>query len=88
MDEVILKQLTRQLKLLNFWVSFFGILFLICFAVAGYFAYKAVTEVRKVESSLTSSQQSLEQNINLKNNLCNSSTGVSALIKKQTSVCN
>lgn len=58
MDEaVLLKKLVRQLKWLNFWVAFFGILFLASLAVTGVLIYHLATYVHQSEQSLTNLQQ-------------------------------
>ncbi|CAN5192652.1 hypothetical protein BH09PAT3_BH09PAT3_1500 [soil metagenome] len=87
MDEALARKLSRQLRLLNFFVVFFSIIFLILFAVAGVFAYKAITEIRDAKNSLTSLQDKAEQNLDLQSKLCDSSGSLGSLIKSQSDVC-
>lgn len=83
MDEVLARKLLRQIKLLNFFLVFFAAIFLVVFAVAGVFAYKAVQEVRDARESITSVRESVQ----VKNQLCDSSSSLAALLQEQTDVC-
>ena len=64
MDEVLQKQLVKQLRWLNFLVTFFGILFLTALVVAGFFLYKTVSYVHQSEQSLSNLQQKTSQTLN------------------------
>ena len=88
MNEQLAKQLTRQLRLLNFWITFFGVIILASLAVSGYFMYRAYTYVKKAESSLTSLQQKAQLNVDVQDKLCNSKSSFSGLIKEQSTLCN
>jgi predicted PurR-regulated permease PerM len=65
MDEALIKQLTRQLRLLNIWITFFGIMFLVGFIVIGVLIYKVVTLTHDVSNKFDSVQQKTEQTLNL-----------------------
>jgi predicted PurR-regulated permease PerM len=88
MDDVLARKLSRQLRLLNSLIVFFSLVFLVLFAVAGVFAYRAITEIRDAKDSLTSLQDKAQQNLDFKSNLCSNSGQVSTLLKKQSDVCN
>jgi predicted PurR-regulated permease PerM len=87
MDELLIKQLTRQLRLLNIWISFFGIIFLIGFLILGILVYKVVTLTDNVSNKFTSLQQKTEQSLNLQKQICDTKT-IGSLIQKNTSICN
>lgn len=73
MDEVLLKQLVRQVKILNFWVSFFGVLILASFVIAGILVWKAVTYIHNAEKSISHIQTQTSQTLNVQNQLCGNS---------------
>ena len=72
MDELTAKQLVRQLKIINFWITFFGVTFLIAFAVLGVLIFKVVTFVRSTEQKITDFQTKTSQTLNVKDDLCKS----------------
>ena len=73
MDELVQKQLVRQLKWLNFLVTFFGILFLSVLIVVGFFLYKTADYVHKSEQSISNLQQKTSQTLNTQQ-LCQNSS--------------
>jgi predicted PurR-regulated permease PerM len=87
MDEVRLKQLTRQLKLLNIWISIFGVLFLAGFVVMGIFIYKVVTLTDNVSNKFDNLQQKTEQTLDLQKQICQTKTAAT-LLQKATDICN
>lgn len=72
MDELTAKQLVRQLKIINFWITFFGVSFLIAFAILGILIFKAVTFMRSTEQKITDFQFKTSQTLNVKDDLCKS----------------
>lgn len=86
MDEILARQLTRQLKLLNFWIRLFGIMMLIGFIIIGILIYKVITFTHNVENKFTSLQQKTEQTLNVQKQVCDSST-FGNLLKKDTGAC-
>lgn len=86
MDDQLARRLLRQIKVLNFLIIFFAIIFLVTFAVAGVFAYQAVQEVRDAKQTLNSVQEQTKDTLNVQDELCGS--GASSLLKSQTDLCN
>ena len=86
MDEQLVKQLTRQLKLLNFWITFFGVLFLVAFIIIGILIYKVVTFTQNTADKITDLQQKTQQTLDVQRQICKSDA-VSSLLKKGTGVC-
>ena len=87
MDELLAKQVLRQLRILNTFLITFAVIFMVFFLVAGIFVYKAVQEVRQAKESLTTLQSKVEGSINLKSQICDSSSSASELLKNRSSVC-
>jgi hypothetical protein len=42
MDEQVARQLTRQLKIINFWITFFGTIIVVTLLILGFFIFKMV----------------------------------------------
>ncbi len=87
MDEVLVRQLTRQLKLLNFWITLFGTCMLIGFVILAILIFKVITFTHDVSNKFTSLQQQTKQSLNIQQKLC-STSGVGSLLKKETGSCN
>lgn len=87
MDEQLTRQLIRQLKFINFWITLFGTLILIGFVITGFLIYKVVTFTQDTTSKLNNLQQKTEQTLNVQQKLCDTSS-VGSLLKKQTGICN
>lgn len=86
MDEVLLRQLTRQLKLLNFWITLFGTLFLVGFIVLGVLIYKVVTFTHEATSKINDLQQKTSQTLNVQKKICDTNS-VGGLLQKETRAC-
>lgn len=84
MDEVLLKQLVKQLKLLNFWISFFGAIIVISLIALGILLFKVITYTQQVSSQISETRQSLQQSTDVKSQLC----GSDSIASRYTSICN
>jgi predicted PurR-regulated permease PerM len=69
MDELLVKQLTRQLKLLNFWITVFGTLFLISLIIIGFLLYKVVNFTQNTADRVNNIQDKVTPNLNIKDRL-------------------
>jgi cell division protein FtsL len=86
-DEQLLKQLVRQMKILNFWVTFFGVLFVAALAIAGFMLYKMVTFVHQTEQKIDSIQAKTSQTLNVQNQLCSDATLKTLLSRTSSDYC-
>ena len=86
MDEALLRQIVRQLKFLNFWISFFGVIIIITLAITGVVLYKIVTVANNSVKKLDAFQQQTSNSLNVKRQLC-SDTSLSSLLRSQTTIC-
>ncbi len=71
MDEQVARQLTRQLKIINFWITFFGTIIVVTLLILGFFIFKMVMFVRSTEEKITKIQTQTSQTLNVKNDICN-----------------
>lgn len=86
MDDALLRKVSRQLKLLNFVVAFFGLLILASFAVSAVLLFKAATFARSEATKIDNLQKQATQSLNLKQQFCKD-TSISAFIKSQSGFC-
>lgn len=85
MDDVLLKQILRQLKLLNVWITVFGTLILISLAVAGVVLYKLVTFANESFQSINNFQAKAEQSLDVKSQLCEGDNA--SILRQTTKLC-
>jgi sensor histidine kinase regulating citrate/malate metabolism len=86
MDEMLQRQLVRQLKLLNFWITTVGILILAAIIVCIILLIKVVTFVHHTESQLSDLQQKTTQSLNVKQKLC-SNQSITDFLQNKSDVC-
>lgn len=86
MDELLLKQLIRQLKIMNFWITLFGTLFLIVLIILGVLIFKMVTFVHSTEQKISDFQTSAQSTLDLQAKLCKSKS-LGSLLTDKTSAC-
>lgn len=70
MDEQLQRQLVRQLKIMNFWITFFGTIILVSLLIMGFLVFKIVTFVRSTEQKVTQFQTKTSETLNVKDDLC------------------
>lgn len=86
MDDALLKQLTRQLKILNIWISIVGTLILAAIIICIFLLFKVVTFVQDTSSRVTSIQDNTRNTLNVKNQLCDSKT-LTNLLEDRSQLC-
>jgi hypothetical protein len=86
MDEALLRQLTRQLKILNFWITVVGTLILASIIVCIILLFKVVTFVQNTADRVTSIQNSTKNNLNVQKQLCESKN-IGSLLQDRSSIC-
>lgn len=87
MDEALVRKLSRQVRVLNFFLTFFSLIFLTVLAVTGFIAYQALQEVRDAKQTLNSLQRDASANLDVKNNLCDATGTLGTLLRQQSDVC-
>ncbi len=81
MDQTVEKQLLKQLKILNFWITLFGILFLIILGIIGFFMYQTAMFVRDTSKRVSDFQQSTTQSIDVKSQVCSKNDSLADFLK-------
>jgi CHASE3 domain sensor protein len=88
MNDQLQKQLIRQLKLLNFWITTFGITMLIALAIIGYFLFQTVMFVKSTSDNLQSVKQQTTDTLNVNKQVCDGNGALSNYVKNNTNFCN
>lgn len=86
MDEQLAKQMVRQLKILNLWISIFGVLILSALMVLGFFVFKIVTFVNDTNSKIENLTVQTKETLDLKSRICESDS-VGSFLRDQTETC-
>lgn len=87
MDKDIERQLVKQLKILNFWITTFGILMLIALGIIGFFLFQTVMFVKSTSDNITDFQQTTTQKLDVKSQVCDGNDAFSNFVKS-TGACN
>lgn len=86
MDDVLLRKVSRQLKLLNFVVTFFGLLILASFIITAVLVFKAATFARSEATKIDNLQKQATQSLDVKQQICNDSS-LHSLLQATGTVC-
>ena len=86
MDDILLKQIVRQLKFLNFWITLFGTLILVSLIIAGIVLFKLITFANQSIKDINSFQDKAQQSLDVKQQLCKNDTG-SSILRQTTNIC-
>ena len=73
MDEVLVRQLVRQLKIINLWITLFGTVIVVALIVLGILVFKVVTFVHSTEQKVSDLQQKTVNTLNVKDDICKNS---------------
>ena len=87
MDELLLKQLVRQLRVLNIWISIFGSLILAVLIIVGILVFRVVTFVNDTNKKVETFTQQTKQSLDIKSQACDTKS-LGNILKDKTSVCN
>ena len=87
MNDQLAKQLVKQLKILNFWVTSLGVLLLAGLVVIGILLFQVISFVRDTSHNITNFTTSTQQKLDLKTQACAGNDSFSTFIKSKTDVC-
>ena len=86
MDDVLLRQLVRQLRIINFWIMAFGTLVVVSLLVMGYMLFKVVTFVHQTNQKIETIQQQAKDSLDVKAKVCGTDS-VGGFLADKTSLC-
>lgn len=87
MNEELQLQLVRQLKSINRWMRFFGIILIAIMGTLMVMIFQIVTFVRATTQQIDSLKTSAADSINVQKKICEGTDAASTLIKERTTLC-
>jgi hypothetical protein len=87
MNEQLEKKLIRQLRILNFWITSFGVLLLVGLAVIGYFLFQTAMFVKSTSDNLQVVKEKTTDTLNVNKQVCGSTGALSDYVKNNTDFC-
>lgn len=87
MNEQTAKQLVRQLKIINFWISFYGVILIVIMGTLAFMMFQVVTFVRETNERIDALRTSAVESIDVQKKICQGDDEISGLIKRQTDLC-
>lgn len=81
------RKLIRQLRLMNIWITLFGVILSVVLIVFVFFIYKAVSYVHTASDNISNIENKTSSTLDVQQQLCKDNSAFSAVIKDQTSIC-
>jgi cell division protein FtsX len=78
MDERLQRQLVRQLRILNVWMTFLSLMVIATLVIMGYVAFKVVTFVHDTTQKIDNVQTQVKSNLDFKQKLCSSNNAATS----------
>jgi predicted PurR-regulated permease PerM len=70
MDEKLARKINRQLRGIKVMLGFFTLLMITTLVILGFIAWKVVTFTQNVNNKITNIEQSTQQKLDIKSQLC------------------
>jgi Tfp pilus assembly protein PilO len=86
MDEALLRQLTRQLKIMNFWITSVGVVLLAAVIICIILLIKVVGFVHHIQDQISSLEQKTTQSLDVKQKLCDKAS-IANYLQSKSDVC-
>lgn len=83
LDPALLRQLVRQLKIINFWISLYGSLLLLVLGVILYLIFQVVGFVRDTNDRI----DTMRDNVNVQRQACDSEGSLGDFLRSTTKLC-
>lgn len=74
MDEKLARKINRQLRAIKVMLGFFTLLMITTLVILGFIAWKVVTFTQSVNTKITNIEQSTQQKLDIKSQLCSTAT--------------
>ena len=87
MDEKTAKQLLKQLKLINFWISVYGVVMIAILGFLLYMIFQLVTFVQDTNRRIDEFRNATSGSINIQKQSCDGGGVLSEWLKANTESC-
>jgi hypothetical protein len=84
---VLMKQLVRQMKILNFWITVFGTLMLTALVITGLLVWQLVSFVNTTNQRLDNIRATTLDSLNVSKKTCDSSGELGSWLRDHTGLC-
>ncbi len=87
-NEKVQKQLLRQMRIINFWISLFGSIVIIGIIVMIYILWQVMSFVHDTNKRIDNIKNSTTDSLNLQKKACEGTGSLADYFKKNTDICN
>ena len=87
MNDESAKQLIRQLKIMNVWITLFGSLLVVGLIVMAILLFQLIGFIQDTNDKIESVKTQTSDSLNLKKQVCEGEGGISGFFKESTEVC-
>lgn len=86
-DSKLTRQLIKQLKILNFWITLFGSLMLAALIIIGILIYQVIAFTEKTANDVRDFKQSAQEKVDVKGQACGSDGTVGDFLRNHSDLC-
>ena len=86
-NEVLMKQLVRQMKIMNFWVSLFGSMIVVGMVIAAFLLWQVVSFVNETNKKIDAVRTSTADSLNVSKKACEGTDDFSKWLQKNSGLC-
>ncbi len=83
MDEQLQKQLIRQLKILNFWITTLGVLLLGGLIAVAFLLFQIISAVQSTADRIQNLQDETSKRLDVQQQLCQGNSNLSGFLRGQ-----
>jgi len=88
MNEELQRQLIRQLKVLNFWISVYGAIILIVLITVVVLVWKIVNFTNDTRQQIGDLRTTVSEKLDVKSDICEGNNSLGDFLKDKTGFCN
>jgi len=86
-DDKVARQLVRQLKIINFWISFYGIIMIAILGFLLYMIIQMVTFVQDTNKRIEQMRTDAADSLNVQKKTCDGGGAVADWLRANTDIC-
>ncbi|HEX8389952.1 MAG TPA: hypothetical protein VF597_00860 [Candidatus Saccharimonadales bacterium] len=81
LNEQLLRQLVRQMKIINFWITLFGTIVVAAIIALGILIFQVVKVIEHTNEQLSGVTSQLKSSVDVKSDVCGGSGDVAAFLQ-------
>lgn len=87
MNDELAKQLIRQMKIMNFWITFFGSIVVVSLVIAGFLLWQVVTFMNDTNRKIDTIRTEVGDSLDVKKKTCDTSSSFGRWLEQNTDIC-